>query len=306
MPGRLPARVLVTGGAGFIGSHLVAALRKAGREVVVFDDLSSGSVANLPSDVPLVQMDVADPAIVPLIADAAPGLVIHAAAQVSVPRSMADPDRDRAVNLIGTQHVLEGARMAGAKRFVFISSGGAVYGEASNADEGDAPAPASYYGLHKYAAEGYVRLSAMSHGIVRLPNIYGPRQRSDLEGGVVAIFIESLLASRPITMFGDGAQVRDFLHVEDAVAGILTVAAAGADGTWNVATGRATSINELLAHLQRLVGVHVAVQRAPARAGDVRNSSLAIRRIVADLGWMPRYELGEGLAQTLAEGRRSG
>src|SRR5687768_6470002 len=161
----LPARVLVTGGAGFIGSHLVAALRQAGREVVVFDDLSSGSVANLPSEVPVERIDVADPRIVNLIADAAPGLVIHAAAQVSVPRSMADPDRDRAVNLVGTHHVLEGVHLAGAERLVFISSGGAVYGEASNADESDAPQPASYYGLHKYAAEGYVRLSGRSHGI---------------------------------------------------------------------------------------------------------------------------------------------
>ena len=301
----LPARVLVTGGAGFIGSHLVARLRQAGREVIVFDDLSSGSIANVPSDVRVERVDVADPRIVDLIAEAAPGLVIHAAAQVSVPRSMADPDRDRAVNLVGTQYVLEGLRLAGAGRFVFISSGGAVYGEASNSAESDAPEPASYYGLHKYAAEGYTRLSGRSHGIVRLPNVYGPRQRSDLEGGVVAIFLESLQEARPITIFGDGEQVRDFLHVEDAVTGILAVAAAPTDGTWNVATGRATSINELLAQLERLVGRSVAVQHAPARPGDVRTSSLAIRRITADLGWAPRFGLAEGLAQTLAEERRS-
>jgi UDP-glucose 4-epimerase len=288
----------VTGGAGFIGSHLVDALVGSGRDVVVVDDLSSGSPSNLPADVRLIRADIADPATIGLIASERPALVIHAAAQVSVPRSMSDPARDRAVNLLGTEHVIEGARRARAARFVFVSSGGAVYGEAELATEDDAPAPASYYGVHKLAAEGYVRISGLSHGVARLPNVYGPRQRSDLEGGVVAIFGEALRDARPVTIFGSGDQVRDFLYVEDAVAGILAIAGAIADGTWNVSTGQQTSVRALLGELEALTGRRAALRHEPARSGDVISSCLSSARIRTELGWVPRFSLRDGLAAT--------
>jgi UDP-glucose 4-epimerase len=289
----------VTGGAGFIGSHLVDWLVEVGAEVTVLDDLSSGVRSNLPEGLHLITIDVAESSAVTAIADARPELVIHAAAQVSVPRSMQDPARDRAVNLIGTEHVLEGAQRAGAGRIVFISSGGAVYGETTMATETDAPAPASFYGVHKLAAEAYVRLSGLPHGIVRLPNIYGPRQRSDLEGGVVAIFADSLRDHRPITIFGTGEQVRDFLYVKDAVAGIVAVATAPMSGTWNVSTGTAVSIRALLGQLETLTGVTAAVRWAAARSGDVGASCLANDMIAADLSWAPRYSLAAGLTATL-------
>ncbi len=186
------AKVLVTGGAGFIGSHIVDALLMAGHEVTVIDDLSSGSLDQIPASVTFIQCDVADRLVSDHIRVAQPDLVIHAAAQVSVNASVEDSERDRRVNLAGTENVLRGAREAGARRFVFISSGGAVYGEAEGSTEADVPNPANPYGIHKLAAEGYVRSSGLQYAIARFANVYGPRQRSDLEGGVVSIFIERL------------------------------------------------------------------------------------------------------------------
>jgi UDP-glucose 4-epimerase len=291
--------VLVTGGAGFIGSHIADALVAAGIETIVLDDLSSGFRAQVPDRARFIQADVADPATVGLIRDARPDVVIHAAARVSVAESMADPGADRAVNVIGTQHVIEGARAAGVRRLVFISSGGAIYGDTEAADESTLPAPANYYGIHKLAAEGYVRVSGLSHGIVRFANVYGPRQRAGLEGGVVAIFVDAIGQGRPITIFGSGDQVRDFLHVSDAVSAVLTVAAASRTGTWNVGTGVATSINELVAHLEAASGTFAQVVSGESRAGDVESSRLLIDRIRHELGWAPRTALRAGL-QALA------
>jgi UDP-glucose 4-epimerase len=293
------ARVLVTGGAGFIGSHLVEAFVRLGCETVVIDDLSRGSRANLAAGATLVEADVADPGTVEVIARAEPDLVIHAAAQVSVPTSIADPARDRAVNLVGTAHVLDGARRAGARRFVLVSSGGAVYGEARMATEDQAPAPASPYGVHKLAAEGYVRLSGLSYGIARYANVFGPRQRSDLEGGVVAIFAEALRGGRPLTIFGTGEQTRDLIHVDDVVEATLAIASTETDGTWNVGTGTPTSVQRLLRELEQLIGPAVEVRHAASRPGDVPVSSLSIERIRRELGWSPRLALGDGLRQML-------
>jgi UDP-glucose 4-epimerase len=318
------SRVLVTGGAGFIGSALVRALLERGDLVAVLDNLSSGSAAAVPAGCELVQADVADAASVEAVASLTPEVVIHAAAQISVVQSQADPERDRLVNLVGTAHVLEGARRAGAHRFVFLSSGGAVYGETSGASEQDLPVPASYYAIHKLAAEHYVAMSGgesgaasrgesgaasraasgMQYAIARLANVYGPGQRADLEGGVVAIFASALSSGAPVTIYGTGEQRRDFVHVADVVAAVLAMvdtpaAASGAGRTWNVGTGESTSINELLSVMESVAGVTVERRFAPARAGELQDSRLIISRIHDDLRWSPSVSLADGVRTVL-------
>jgi UDP-glucose 4-epimerase len=295
-------RVLVTGGAGFIGGTLVRHLADRGDTVVVLDDLSASSASALPDGCELVRQDVSLPATAAAVERLAPDVVVHAAAQVSVVRSQADPDRDRAVNLVGTQHVVAGARAAGVRRFVFLSSGGAVYGEADGARETDLPRPASYYAIHKLAAEHYVAVSGVPFAIARLANVYGPGQRSDLEGGVVAIFAEALAAARPVTIYGDGEQRRDFVHVADVVSAIVAMLDAEVvGGTWNVGSGTSISVNELLQSLESAAGRTAEHRHAPERSGELRNSRLNIERIRADLGWEPRLSLADGLRTVIGQ-----
>jgi UDP-glucose 4-epimerase len=291
--------MLVTGGAGFIGSHLVDALLAAGQEPVVLDNLASGDRENLPDGAKLVEMDIADAAVVGAIAELNPEVVIHAAAQVSVAVSMQDPHLDLAVNVQGTANVIEGAKAASARRFVFISSGGGVYGESDGADEDTLPRPKSYYSAHKYLGERYVELSGLSYANARLANVYGTRQRSDLEGGVVAIFTERLHRGQPILINGTGEQRRDLVYVADVVDSLLAMARSDRDGTWNVGTGVSTSILELLRALESEIGPATEVRYGHPRPGDVNNSRLAIDVIENDLGWRPKFDLAAGIADMI-------
>jgi UDP-glucose 4-epimerase len=295
-------KVLVTGGAGFIGSVVAHRLVAQGAQVIVLDDLSSGSVTAIPDGVELVEQDIADGAAGEVITALRPSHVIHAAAQVRVARSMDAPRHDRRVNLDGTHHVLDGARRAGVERFVFVSSGGAVYGESVQATETTVPAPRSYYGVHKLAAEGYVALFGRSHAVARLANVYGPGQRDDLEGGVVAIFMRAVGAGGPVTIHGDGEQRRDFVHVDDVADALVAMLVSDRSGVWNVGTGQASSINALVELLEQITGRQVERLREPARIGDVRSSSLAITAIGRDLGWAPRIDLDSGLRLLIREG----
>jgi UDP-glucose 4-epimerase len=289
-------RVLVTGGAGFIGSHVVDRLAALGALPIVLDDFSGGDLANLPPGVPIVRVDIADPVSIERIAEAQPDAIIHGAAQVSVPRSMAEPARDRAINLLGTEHVIEGARRAGDRRVVFLSTGGGIYGETLEpATEESLPRPKAFYSVHKYAAERYLELSGLPYAIARLANVYGPRQRSDLEGGVVAILAERLAAGQPIDIYGSGEQRRDFVHVADVADALIAMLQISESGMWNVGTGKATTINELLAAAESVFGAATAVNRLPGRAGDVFSSFLAVDKIARDLGWRPSLSLREGL-----------
>lgn len=294
--------ILVTGGAGFIGSGIVRALAAAGRRVAVLDDLSGGDSANLPEGVTLVRADIREPAAADEIARLAPEAVVHAAAQVSVAASIEDPARDSAINVAGTANVLAGARRAGARRFVFLSSGGAIYGECDGATEQTLPRPVSYYGAHKYLAERYVEFSGLSHAVARLANVYGPGQRSDLEGGVIAIFLQRLRDEEPVTIHGDGLQRRDFIHLDDVVSAVQAMLNSAKSGTYNVGTGEATSMRELLRKTERAVGAPVSVRRAPSRAGDVRSSSLSAQALRTELGWGPRQDLEGWLGRAVGNG----
>jgi UDP-glucose 4-epimerase len=302
--------ILVTGGAGFIGSHLVDALVDAGEEPVVLDNFASGDRENLRQDVRLIEADIADPNVVNLIADLRPEVIIHAAAQVSVAVSMQNPHLDLAVNVQGTANVLEAAKVAGTRRFVFISSGGGVYGESDGADENTLPRPKSYYSAHKYVGECYVEFSGLSYANARLANVYGSRQRSDLEGGVVAIFTERLQKKQPILINGTGEQQRDLVYVADVVDSLIAMANSDRDGTWNVGTGRSTSILELLHALEEQIEPAVEVRHGPLRPGDVKSSRLEIRSIKDNLSWEPRYSLVDGISDMLSRetggGRASG
>ena len=230
-------KVVLTGGAGFIGSHLASLLVSQGETVHVIDDLSTGRADSLPAGVELHVIDVADTRVIGVIEDVRPDIVIHGAAQVSVARSMEDPDLDERINVAGTKHVVIGAARAGARRVVFLSSGGAVYGETDGATESSSPAPKSPYGRNKLRAEAIVASSAASFAVARLSNVYGPGQRADLEGGVVAIFASALTARQGITIYGDGHQRRDLVYVDDVASAIVRLADGSLNGTWNVATG---------------------------------------------------------------------
>jgi UDP-glucose 4-epimerase len=291
----LTKRILVTGGAGFIGSALVRAAVARGARVTVLDDLSTGSSSGLPEAVPLIEHDVADGAVADVIASVRPDIVIHAAAQVSVTHSIEDPRRDHEVNVDGTRNVIAGAAEGGAGRIVFISSGGAVYGEADGATEETPPAPESPYGANKLAAEALVAASGLSYANARLSNVYGPGQRAGLEGGVVAIFMEAALRGASVTIFGDGSQMRDFVYVGDVVNALLRLAESELSGTWNVATGTAISVHGLLGTVGQIVGREIAHVHEPARVGEVYRSRLGIERIATDLGWRPTTSLERGL-----------
>lgn len=275
------------------------ALRAGGEEVVVLDNFASGDRANLPEGVKTLDVDVADPEAIEAIAAFDVEAVVHAAAQVSVANSMSEPVRDLAVNVQGTANVLAGAKAAGAERFVFLSTGGGIYGESDGADEETLPQPMSYYSAHKYLAEHYVQFSGMSYANARLANVYGPRQRKDLEGGAVAIFAERLRNGSTILINGSGEQSRDFVHVADVYDALLLMARSRQDGTWNVGTGRGTSIMELLWAMEQKIGPAAEVEHGPARAGDVEHSRLSVEKIREELGWSPKRDLPAGLAETL-------
>ncbi len=293
-------RVLVTGGAGFIGGHVATAFLARGDVVTVLDDLSSGSRDAVPGAAGLVQGSVTDDALLRAIAAEPIDVTVHCAAQISVQRSMLEPDVDRAVNLEGTIALLRAVAPA-RPRFVFFSTGGAIYGDREAPATEDAPVrPRSFYGLHKFAAESYVAMSGLSYAILRPSNVYGPGQRADTEGGVVSIFARRLLAGLSLTVFGGGQQQRDFVFVDDVVAAVLALAESPLDGTWNVGTGSTTTVLALVAALEAAVGRNATIEHREPRAGEVRYSCLDASRLIATGLWAPRTALAEGLHRTIA------
>jgi UDP-glucose 4-epimerase len=299
-------RVLVTGGAGFIGSHVVDAFLGDGADVLVVDDLSTGLEENVASAATLERLDIVDgEALGKAAQEFWPDLVCHLAAQASVTFSVRDPRRDLDVNVLGTLNVLEAARAAGAP-VVFASTGGALYGDQVPLPAAeDTPAePLSPYGASKLAGEAYVRTWGLLHGlgnvVLRLGNVYGPRQNPHGEAGVVAIFCERLLAGETPTVFGDGEQTRDYVHVSDVADAFVRGAGLGGPGTFNVGTGWETSVNDLLRTLQETAGTSLEPRFEPLRPGELLRSSLECSKARDELGWSPEIELHSGLAQTLA------
>ena len=293
-------RAVVTGGAGFIGSHLADALVARGDDVLVLDNLATGKRENVPHDARLQVGDIrsdADAA----FDQARPDVCFHLAAQADVRTSVERPDFDADVNVLGTVRVLEAARRHGTQ-IVFTSTGGAMYGECEQpAREEDPRMPVAPYGTSKLCGEEYLgtynRLHTTTHVALRLGNVFGPRQMAKLEGGVVAIFMDRLLAGESVTIFGDGGQQRDFVFVADVVAAML--AAVGQNGgVFNIGSGVATSVNDLYAACRRVAGSGGDPEYAPARPGELYRSVLDAARAEQQLGWQRAHDLESGLRET--------
>jgi len=295
-------RAIVTGGAGFIGSHVADALLARGETVHVVDDLSSGKREHVPQGAELHELDIRGDTLAGVVVDVRPDVVFHLAAQADVGTSVERPAFDADVNVLGTIQVLEAARAVGA-RVVFSSTGGAIYGECERpAREDDERRPLSPYATSKLAGEEYLatwnRLYGTSHVACRLANVYGPRQRPSLEGGVVAIFLHRLGAGEEVDIFGDGNQTRDFVYVGDVVEALLAAAAAHGDGIFNIGSGVETSVIDLYGLCARVSGVDRPPRFAPERPGDLRRSILDPSRSGRKLGWQAKTSVAEGVART--------
>src|SRR5580658_1213957 len=302
-------RTLVTGGAGFIGSNLVDRLLVEGHEVDVVDDFSTGSLSNLAEArgsagraLTIHHLDITAPAVVELMARRRPELVFPLAAQADVRVSVERPAFDATVNVVGSVHVLEGARLAQAERVIFAASGGTLYGEPDPEDlpvrEAHPHQPLSPYGVSKKAVLDYLvayrELHALEFSALALANVYGPRQDPHGEAGVVAIFAQRLLDAEPVTIFGDGGQTRDFVFVDDVVDAFVRAATRGGGLICNIGTGKETSVNDLYATMAAQAGVEPRTVMAPLRPGELLRSSLDIERAAIQLGWRPWTQLADG------------
>lgn len=307
----MTGRVLLTGGAGFIGSHVADGYIAAGYDVTIVDNLSSGRQANLPRKAKFVHADIGSPEARKLAATGGFTILNHHAAQIDVRVSVADPARDAQINILGLLNLLEGAREGGVKRVVFASSGGVVYGDSDRLPhKEDAPKfPVSGYGVSKLSSEYYLSAYFQLYGIdgiaLRYANVYGPRQSTDGEAGVVAIFGSRILRGAPLTIFGDGKQTRDYVFVGDvaranvrAATGPLPKRTSIDSAAFNVGTGKEISVNDLVATLVEATGKKVPVSHAPARTGELQRSAVDPGKIGRDWGWKPEVDLAEGLRQT--------
>ena len=299
-------RALVTGGAGFIGSHVVDRLINDGYTVTVLDNFSTGRRELIHPGAAVVRCDIRSSALSNVVERVRPDVLVHAAAQASVPRSIAEPVDDATVNVVGTVKLLDLCMSSRLRAFVYISTGGAAYGDTDVVPTpDDAPLrPGSPYGISKISAERYVETLAAIRGTravtLRLANVYGPRQNAAGEAGVVAIFASRLSRSQRCVVNGDGRQTRDFVYVLDVADAISrAVARSEAWGAMNIGTGLETTINALYEHLARLAGVRRAPQHAAARPGEQRRSALSAERAQKMLGWTPSTPLEAGLKATL-------
>lgn len=303
-------KIVVTGGAGFIGSHIADAYIAEGHKVFVVDDLSSGDRRNLNRRADFQMMDLLDPALLSLLSKISPDVVSHHAAQMDVRRSVDDPLFDARVNVLGLIHLLEGCKRAGVKKLIYASSGGAIYGEQElfPAPEDHPKRPESPYGISKLTGEYYLHYYQSAFGIpsvsLRYANVYGPRQRADGEAGVVAIFIRQLLAGGAPKINGDGKQTRDYVYIGDVVSANLLALESSYTGAVNIGTGRETDVLDLFRLLCERIGSKTMAVHAPAKIGEQKRSCLDIARARERFDWSPRTPLSEGLDQTIAYYRR--
>ncbi|MBP2240287.1 UDP-glucose 4-epimerase [Cytobacillus eiseniae] len=297
-------KVLVTGGAGFIGSHIVDLLLKQGFEVIVADNLSSGSKEFLPSQIKIYEVDILSKEMEQVILQEQPNIIIHQAAQVDVTKSLADPIHDFKTNALGTVQLLHAAQKAGVQKFIFSSSC-AVYGDTKDnpIKETFPVQPLSFYGLSKSLSERYTQLFNdlydVKFTILRYANVYGPRQNSTGEGGVVSVFANKILANESITVFGDGEQTRDFVFVKDvATANLLAIHNADNE-IINIGCQSSVSINQLIETMSKVLNKEITPNYAQERIGDIKHSSLLINKANNILKWNPKYSLEDGLIETI-------
>ncbi|MGB3410181.1 MAG: GDP-mannose 4,6-dehydratase [Microthrixaceae bacterium] len=307
-------RALVTGGAGFIGSNLVDRLLAEGHAVEVIDSLKSGRLSNLADarsnrdhEFSFHQMDICDPKVSELIELRKPDVVFHLAAQIDVRVSVEDPALDASINILGSLNVIEGARRAGSKKVVFASSGGTIYGEVDAEDlpvtESHSQHPVSPYGVSKKVVTDYLNayryLHQLEYTSLALANVYGPRQDPHGEAGVVAIFAGRLLSGEQCLIFGEGAQTRDYVYVDDVVDAFMRASERGSGLLCNIGTGVETSVNDLYSVMAANAGVKAKPEHAPARHGELERSSLDAGRAKLHLGWEPFTSLDDGTAAVL-------
>jgi len=298
-------KVLVTGGAGFIGSHVVDLLVQSGCRVSVVDDLSTGRFENINPRVNFYKHDIRDQYMEETLVREKPEAVIHLAAQADVQRSLKAPRADAEINILGTLNLLTACAVCGVGKVVYASTA-ARYGNPCRLplDESHPARPQSPYGVSKYAVEHYLRVYREVYGInytvLCYANVYGPRQDASGEGGVVAIFIDRLIKGESPHIFGDGEQTRDFIYVKDVAAANMAALSRGGEGVFNVGTGAGSSVNHLFRELKKITGSALEPVYQPPRPGDITPSYLANENTCASLGWRPRYSLVEGLRQTVA------
>jgi UDP-glucose 4-epimerase len=298
-------KIAVTGGAGFIASHIADAYLSLGHEVVIIDNLSTGKRENIPANARFIEMDVNDPGIPALFMEEKFDIVNHHAAQMDVRVSVQDPTYDARINILGGINIYESALRSGVKKIIFASSGGTVYGEQEYfpADERHPTKPISPYGIAKLSNEQYLYYYAHVHGLpsvaFRYANIYGPRQNPHGEAGVIAIFAQKLLKGEQPVINGDGLQTRDYVYVGDVVAANILALQPQMIGAYNIGTGIETDVNTLFGHLRDLTQSTCEEQHAPAKQGEQMRSVLSHERIFASFGWTPKMDIVEGLSKTV-------
>lgn len=299
-------RILVTGGAGFIGSHVAGTFLAAGHEVAIVDDLSSGRNQNIPDGATFYECDIRDGALANVFEQVQPEVVSHHAAQISVQASIEDPRLDASINVEGSVNLLECARASGVRKVLYASTGGALYGEPEYlpCDEEHTIAPLSHYGVSKRVTELYLnlykRLYGLDYTILRYPNVYGPRQDPHGEAGVVAIFIGRMLADQPVTIYGDGEQTRDFVYVGDIAKASIAALDSASGASINLGSNTGSSVNDVFRTLAAITDYRREATFAPARRGDIYQIALTGDRAKELLGWQPSVSLLEGLEETVA------
>lgn len=297
-------KVVITGGAGFIGSHVAELFLTTGHTVIIVDDLSRGKRENIPNGAMLYQVNICGPELTGLFEHERPQAVIHLAAQVDVSVSVGDPLQDAQVNIIGSLNLFETCRRVGVRRVVYSSSA-AVYGEPEYLpiDEGHRIVPQTPYGISKYVPEMYLQFYREVYGleytVVRYSNVYGPRQDATGEGGVVAIFLDRLLRAESPAIYGNGEQTRDFVYVNDVARANLIALEKGSGEIVNISSGTRLSVNELYRLMNHITGAGLEPRYLPPRPGDILHSCLANKRATEVLGWEPEYSLVDGLEETL-------
>ena len=303
-----PDTTVVTGGTGFIGTHLIDALIDRGEKVTVIDNLSTSNTKYLHTDAKLITQDICDPEVTHIIKELNPKAVYHLAAQASVAVSAREPLTDVNINVIGTLNLLEGIReLPHHPRFTYFSTGGAIYGDldplALPAHEAIEAKPLSTYGASKLAVENYLRvyghLYDLNYTIVRPANVYGPRQNPDGEAGVIAIFTQAMLEGRQITIFGDGNDQRDYIYISDFIDGVLTLADSNLPGPYNIGTGYGVSVNQIYNILTEFIHTTTPPQHDPPRAGDIPKIWLDVTSVENDLGWQANTSFQDGISKTV-------